>query len=217
VQRRGADFYETEVRTRIQLELDGPGCLSGYRSVWHTLRHEGFTIPRHSVEILLREMDPDGCELRRRHQLQRRTYVNPRPNFCWHTDGYDKLKPYGFPIHACIDGFSRKVLWLGVSRTNNDPMIVARSYLGVVTENEGCPRKVRTDCGTENGLLAAAQRYFMADIESHIYGPSPHHQRREAWWSFYRRSKATWWINFFKDLMEQSVFTPGHDLQMECL
>jgi len=81
-------------------------------------------------------------------------------------------------------------------------MIVARSYLGVVTENEGCPRKVRTDCGTENGLLAAAQRYFMADIESHIYGPSPHHQRREAWWSFYRRSKATWWINLFKDLME---------------
>ena len=71
--------------------------------------------------------------------------------------------------------------------------------------------------GTENGLLAAAQRYFMADIESHIYGSSPHNQRREAWWSFYQRSKATWWINFFKDLMEQSAFTPGHDLQMECL
>jgi len=133
---RGAHFDETEVRSRIQLELDRPSCLSGYRSVWHTLRHEGFTIPRHSVEILLREMDPDGCELRRRHQLQRRTYVNPRPNFCWHTDGYDKLKPYGFPIHACIDVFSCKVLWLGVTQTNNDPVIVARSYLGVVKEME---------------------------------------------------------------------------------
>ena len=22
----------------------------------------------------------------------------------WHIDGYDKLKPYGFPIHGCIDG-----------------------------------------------------------------------------------------------------------------
>ena len=33
VQRRGADFYETEVRTRIQLELDGPGCLSSYIGV----------------------------------------------------------------------------------------------------------------------------------------------------------------------------------------
>ena len=26
------------------------------------------------------------------------------PNWCWHIDGYDKLKPFGFPIHACIDG-----------------------------------------------------------------------------------------------------------------
>ena len=22
----------------------------------------------------------------------------------WHVDGYDKLKPYGFPVHGCIDG-----------------------------------------------------------------------------------------------------------------
>ena len=79
-------------------------------------------------------------------------------------------------------------------------MIVARSYLSVVTENGGCPTKVRTDCGTANGLLAAAQCYFMADIESHIYGSSPHNQRIKACWSFYRRSRATWWINFFKDL-----------------
>ena len=26
------------------------------------------------------------------------------PNWCWHIDGYDKLKAFGFPIHACIDG-----------------------------------------------------------------------------------------------------------------
>ena len=26
------------------------------------------------------------------------------PDFCWHIDGYDKLKPYGFAIHGCIDG-----------------------------------------------------------------------------------------------------------------
>ena len=23
----------------------------------------------------------------------------------WHVDGYDKLKPFGFPIHGCIDGY----------------------------------------------------------------------------------------------------------------
>jgi hypothetical protein len=28
------------------------------------------------------------------------------------------LKPYGIPIHGCIDGFSRKVIWLNVSWNN---------------------------------------------------------------------------------------------------
>lgn len=23
----------------------------------------------------------------------------------WHCDGYDKLKPFGLPIHGCIDGY----------------------------------------------------------------------------------------------------------------
>ena len=31
-----------------------------------------------------------------------------------------------------------------------------------------------------------------------------------------RRSRANWWINVFKDLMECEVFTPGNDLEMEC-
>ena len=217
LRRKDAEFNEGEVRQRIQQEIDGPGCLSGYRSMWHTLRREGYAIPRHLVQRLLKEMDPDGCEMRRKHRLQRRAYVNPGPNYCWHIDGYDKLKPYGFPIHACIDGFSRKVLWLKVVRSNNNPVVVAKSYLEVVRENGGCPTKVRSDCGTENGLLAATQCFFMNDLESHIYGTSPHNQRIEAWWSFYRRSRATWWINFFKDLMERSVFTPGNDLEMECL
>ena len=22
----------------------------------------------------------------------------------WHVDGYDKLSPYGFTVHGCIDG-----------------------------------------------------------------------------------------------------------------
>ena len=24
----------------------------------------------------------------------------------WHLDGYDKLKPFGFAVHACIDGLT---------------------------------------------------------------------------------------------------------------
>lgn len=31
-------------------------------------------------------------------------FVKKGPNYTWHLDGYDKLKPYGFCIHGCMDG-----------------------------------------------------------------------------------------------------------------
>ena len=30
------------------------------------------------------------------------------PNYVWHADGMDKLKPFGFAIHGCIDGYVDK-------------------------------------------------------------------------------------------------------------
>ncbi|KAL5468911.1 hypothetical protein EMCRGX_G030062 [Ephydatia muelleri] len=56
-------------------------------------------------------MDPIASRLRKVKRLTRRTYVNKGPNWCWHIDGYDKLKPFGFPIHACIDGCLIVFLW----------------------------------------------------------------------------------------------------------
>ena len=52
----------------------------------------------------------------------------------WHVDGYDKLKPFGIAISGCIDGFSRKVMWLKSGSTNNDPGIIAQNYIQCLTE-----------------------------------------------------------------------------------
>ena len=41
-----------------------------------------------------------------------------------HIDGDEKLKTFGFPIHGCIDGFSRKLMRLVASTSNNDIVIV---------------------------------------------------------------------------------------------
>lgn len=100
---------------------------------------------------------PEGSRLRRTQHLRRREYLNPGPNHCWYADGYDKLKPYGFPIHGCIDGFSRKILWLEIVRTNNDPRVVGKLFVDCVKELECCPTILRTDRGTENGIMASSQ------------------------------------------------------------
>ena len=86
---------------------------------------------RDTVMKVLRELDPDGTEQR---------YRSEGPNTCWHVDGYDKLKSYGLPIHGCIDGYARKLIWLNVSRSNNKSLVPASYYLDTVKSLGFCPK-----------------------------------------------------------------------------
>ena len=48
------------------------------------------------------------------------------PNFLWHLDGYDKLSPYNFCIHGCIDGYSHAVVCFQF--LNNDYSLILDSH-----------------------------------------------------------------------------------------
>ena len=72
----------------------------------------------------IKSLDPKGVEQRSIHRFKRRKYHSVGPNHLWHLDGYDKLKPFGLAIHGAIDDWSRKILWLRVASTNNNPKIV---------------------------------------------------------------------------------------------
>ena len=220
------DDLVQRVRDLILLEIcTGPDSLSGYRTMWHVLRlRHNIHVPRRLVESLLREVDPRGVELRKRRCLHRRTYVSPGANFCWHIDGYDKLKPFGFSIHGCVDGFSRRILWLEVQRSNKNPRLMARYFLDNVKAAHGCPARVYTDRGTENGLIAAMQCYFRAEgvdeyagFRAHKYVKSVRNQRIEGYWSHYRRQRASWWIDFFNDLHESDILDLTSEIHREAL
>ena len=49
---------------------------------------------------------------------------------------------------------------LEVDQSNNNPKIPATFFLDAVQNVGGCPRIVRSDCGTEKVVLAAMQCYF---------------------------------------------------------
>ena len=61
--------------------------------------------------------------------IKRRSYETNGPFDVFHIDGNYKLKKFGFIIRRCIDGFSRKLIWLVVSTTSNDPLVAAISVL----------------------------------------------------------------------------------------
>ena len=138
--------------------------------------------------------------------------------------GYDKLKPFGFPIHAAVDGYSRKVLWVETERSNNLPEVTASYYLECVREHGFCPLKTRTDCGTENGIIAAMQCFFRSEDNApysgesaHVFGTSTSNQRVENWWSHFKKSCSSWWIQFFKDLVDSGQVDSANEIHMECL
>ena len=224
LRRRNKEYDLSLIRQRIQHELDGPGSSAGYRSVWHTLQREGYQVPRETIRVFVNELDPDGVRERQGKTLRRRTYHNPGPNYAWHVDGYDKLKPYGFPVHGCIDGYSRKVLWLKVCKTNNNPAVTSQHFLDAVKKYGGCPTLLRTDNGTENVIMAAMQAYFrtsgddeMAGINAHRYDFSQSNQRIESWWAFLQKNRSNWWMNCFKDMIETGHLNTSSDLDKECL
>ena len=43
------------------------------------------------VERIVKELDPEGVELKKSRKLKKRVYVSRGPNFCWHIDGKDPL------------------------------------------------------------------------------------------------------------------------------
>ena len=55
-------------------------------------------------------------------------------------------------------------------------------------------------------------RIFIVGIRAHIYGSSPSNQRIEGWWSW-----SHWWINFFKNLIQQGHLITANMLEAECL
>ena len=195
-------------------ELDGPGSCKGYRGMWGLLRTSyGIQTSRDNAMSPLRQLDPEGTSQRKARRLRRRRYYSESPNKCWHDDGYDKLKPYGLPIHGCIDGYSRKIIWLKVARSNNDPLIPAKYYFEAINSLSLLPTNIRRDARTENGIIFLS--FLTRNRDSHKYGSSHYNQIIEGWWSFYKKSFSTWVINMFQDFIETGFLVYGHNVHLE--
>ena len=112
-----------------------------------------------------------------------------------HTWGYRWLQP----TYSLVRSWSYK----------QQPKIIANYFTDYVRQIGGVPRIVRADAGTENVYVAGMQRFSRSRCEdafsgdkSFLYGKSVSNQRIEAWWSFLKKTNASWWIDFFKDMRD---------------
>ena len=169
----------------------------------------GVAVNRNTVMEIVKELDPEGVSSRKKKLLRRRTYSVPGggPDFMWHIGGYDKLKLYGFSVHGCIDGFSRRIIWLETGSSNKDPEIIASYFISTVKNINRVPRKIMSDDGTENSLiepiqiaLRASHDDEFAGLASFAIGTSTSNQRIESLWSPFAKDQLMWWRDFFLSL-----------------
>ncbi|XP_070411871.1 uncharacterized protein [Nothobranchius furzeri] len=198
----------------ISNELQYSGQLHGYRWMYAKCREHGLRAKKEDVRLVLKELDPRGVSMRQARRLRRRNYFSKGPNFIWHIDSYDKLKPYGFCINGCIDGFSRKIIWLNAYITSSDPKLIGGYYVDAVQRLEGCPRIVRGDLGTENGHVRGFQRFLVpinldGSVDSYLEGASTANQRIEYWWGFLRNQCVEFWMSLFADMGDNGFFDGG--------
>ncbi|CAG2247008.1 unnamed protein product [Mytilus edulis] len=193
----------------IHEQVQESGQLNGYRWMHLKCLHSGLTVRKETVRLLMRALNPGGVNNRLKRKLKRREYNGQGPNFIWHLDSYDKLKPFGFCINGCIDGYSRFIVWLHVNRTSSDPRVIAGYYIKAVIRNNGVPLRMRGDLGTENTHTAQMQTFFHRNDHRNtfIYGTSQHNQRIESWWSVLRRENTDFWISLFQTFKKDGFYT----------
>lgn len=80
--------------------------------------------------------------------IKRRVYKVRGANSLWHMDGNEKLRPWGFYVHGCIDGFSRLMIYMYCCN-NKRQATVAAAYRGAI-KKYGWPSRCRGDWGKEN-------------------------------------------------------------------
>ena len=51
--------------------MQGPGCLSGYRKMWHLLKIKyNIHVPHNMVAQILHDIDPEASSLRKKKKLK---------------------------------------------------------------------------------------------------------------------------------------------------
>ncbi len=186
---------------------------SGTVMVWGQLKSHEVYVPRRRVRESLMRVCPEAVENRASRAVRRRVYNVPSSNALWHIDGLHCLIRWRIVVHGCIDGFSRKVMYLHASN-NNRASTMLQLFLGA-TEEHGWPSRVRTDKGGENVDVARAMLTVRGTgRSSHIAGASVHNQRIERLWRDTFRCACHCFYALFYDMEDSGILSATNEVQL---
>ena len=69
-------------------------------------------------------------------------------------------------IHGAMDGYSRRIMWLDVDSTNNNPETIEKYYIDTVASHGLVPKIVRANRGTENSKISFFLQPFLKNMHN---------------------------------------------------
>ena len=109
-------------------------------------------------------------------------YLCPGPNYIWSIDAYCKLAHWGIEIYACIDAYSRYVVWAHVGHTAQTQRSVCLQYVDTIRTTRYLPLVIRSDHGVETGMIAGAHYWLSAASKgSRLSKPTRDDEGRVVW------------------------------------
>lgn len=166
----------------ISSYMNENGKTTGQTYIIGYLRSKGLRVQRSRVRESMTRVDPENSALRWGAVVRRRSYQVPWPNSLWHLDGHHSLIRWKLVIHGCIDGYSRRIIFLHCS-SNNLSETVLSLFLNAIEKDGLWPSRIRVDKGVENVLVCDAMVEARGPNRgSFIAGPSTHNQRIERLW-----------------------------------
>ena len=172
----------------------------------------GLRLPRERIRQSMRRVDHMGNLNRWAGIMIPRLIYNVRaPNALWHMDGNLKFIYYGIALHAAIDGYSRRIIYLDAN-TNNRQDTVLNAFRRGVQSIGAMPHRVRADKGKEN---IAVCRHVLTingvNRGSFITGRSVHNQRIERLWREVNRWTSVYHL-IFDHLRDEELYDPDNQI-----
>lgn len=119
------------------------------------------SISREMAWRYLKQQYPEEMLNRIRVMARRRGgYLCPGPNYIWSIDAYCKLAHWGIEVYACIDAYSRYIIWAHVGHTAQTQRSVCLQYMDTIRRLEYLPLIIRSDHGVETGMIAGAHYWL---------------------------------------------------------
>ena len=189
---------------------DGEVMMAGH------LTRIGVRITRARLRASIHRVDPQGVAERSRRVIQRRVYSVPHANYIWHIDSNHKLIRWRMVIHGAVDGYSRKILYLGCANNNKASTVV--SMFSHAAYTFGIPDKVRSDKGGENiDVWQYMLHYHSMQSSCVLTGSSTHNERIERMWCDVFRCVGQIFYSLLYKLEDDGFLDPLNHTDLFCI